>query len=31
MLKVKVLEVYRDGKILLSHKAVLQDEQKSDG
>jgi polyribonucleotide nucleotidyltransferase len=31
MLKVKVLEVSRDGKIRLSHKAVLQDEQKSDG
>ncbi|WP_319523126.1 polyribonucleotide nucleotidyltransferase [uncultured Desulfosarcina sp.] len=31
MLKVKVLEISKDGKIRLSHKAVLADEQKSEG
>ena len=31
MLKVKVLEISKDGKIRLSHKAVLEDERKSDG
>jgi polyribonucleotide nucleotidyltransferase len=31
MLKVKVLEISKDGKIRLSHKAVLEDEQKTDG
>ena len=30
MLKVKVLEISRDGKIRLSHKAVLADERGSD-
>ena len=30
-LKVKVLEISRDGKIRLSHKAVLEDERESDG
>ena len=29
MLKVKVLEISKDGKIRLSHKAVLEDERKS--
>ena len=29
MLKVKVLEISKDGKIRLSHKAVLEDESKS--
>ena len=31
MLKVKVLEVSKDGKIRLSHKAVLEDERKANG
>jgi polyribonucleotide nucleotidyltransferase len=31
MLKVKVLEISKDGKIRLSHKAVLEDERKSGG
>jgi polyribonucleotide nucleotidyltransferase len=31
MLKVKVLEISKDGKIRLSHKAVLEDERQSDG
>ncbi|BBO69149.1 polyribonucleotide nucleotidyltransferase [Desulfosarcina alkanivorans] len=31
MLKVKVLEISKDGKIRLSHKAVREDEQKTDG
>ena len=31
MLKVKVLEVSKDGKIRLSHKAVLEDERKAKG
>jgi polyribonucleotide nucleotidyltransferase len=31
MLKVKVLEISKDGKIRLSHKAVLEDERESDG
>ena len=31
MLKVKVLEISKDGKIRLSHKAVLEDERKSKG
>ena len=30
-LKVKVLEISKDGKIRLSHKAVLEDERESDG
>jgi polyribonucleotide nucleotidyltransferase len=30
MLKVKVLEISKDGKIRLSHKAVLEDERKSE-
>ncbi len=30
-LKVKVLEISKDGKIRLSHKAVLEDERGSDG
>ncbi len=30
-LKVKVLEISRDGKIRLSHKAVLEDENAADG
>ena len=30
MLKVKVLEISKDGKIRLSHKAVLADERRSD-
>ncbi len=30
MLKVKVLEISKDGKIRLSHKAVLEDERRSD-
>jgi polyribonucleotide nucleotidyltransferase len=30
MLKVKVLEISKDGKIRLSHKAVLADERASD-
>ena len=29
MLKVKVLEISKDGKIRLSHKAVLEDERRS--
>ena len=29
-LKVKVLEISRDGKIRLSHKAVLEEEKKGD-
>ncbi|MBC2711988.1 MAG: polyribonucleotide nucleotidyltransferase [Desulfosarcina sp.] len=31
ILKVKVLEISRDGKIRLSHKAVLNDERENDG
>jgi len=31
MLKVKVLEISKDGKIRLSHKAVLEDERQSEG
>jgi polyribonucleotide nucleotidyltransferase len=31
ILKVKVLEISKDGKIRLSHKAVLEDERESDG
>ncbi|PID40878.1 MAG: polyribonucleotide nucleotidyltransferase [Proteobacteria bacterium] len=31
MLKVKVLEISKDGKIRLSHKAVLEDARQSDG
>ena len=31
MLKVKVLEISKDGKIRLSHKAVLEDERRTDG
>ncbi len=31
LLKVKVLEISKDGKIRLSHKAVLEDERESDG
>ena len=31
MLKVKVLEISKDGKIRLSHKAVLEDERRSGG
>ncbi len=31
MLKVKVLEISKDGKIRLSHKAVLEDERKNGG
>jgi polyribonucleotide nucleotidyltransferase len=31
MLKVKVLEISKDGKIRLSHKAVLEDERKANG
>ena len=30
-LKVKVLEISKDGKIRLSHKAVLEDQRGSDG
>jgi polyribonucleotide nucleotidyltransferase len=31
ILKVKVLEISKDGKIRLSHKAVLEDQRESDG
>ncbi|BBO91904.1 polyribonucleotide nucleotidyltransferase [Desulfosarcina ovata] len=31
MLKVKVLEISKDGKIRLSHKAVLEDERRNNG
>jgi polyribonucleotide nucleotidyltransferase len=31
ILKVKVLEISKDGKIRLSHKSVLEDERESDG